>query len=64
MGRAPTQPPMSVAEAFKPATTAPDAVALMVEVLDRQDEHDKIRQLRDWGMARSGLASGKVAVDV
>jgi ubiquinone/menaquinone biosynthesis C-methylase UbiE len=64
MRRSPTQSPMTIAEAFKPTTTAHDAVALMVRVLDRQDEHPQIRQLRDWGIARSGLAPGKVAVDV
>ena len=64
MRRSSEHAPMSVAEAFKPTTTAHDAVALMVRLLDRQDEHDQIRQLRDWGMARSGLAPGKVAVDV
>ena len=64
MSRSPERAPLSVAEAFKPTTTAQDAVALMVRVLDRQDELDQIRQLRDWGMARSGLAPGGVAVDI
>ena len=56
--------PMTIAEAFKPATTAQDAVALMVQVLDRQDEHEQIRQLRAWAIARSGAGPGVVAVDV
>ena len=64
MERAPTPPEMTIAEAFKPSTTTDDAVALMVRVLDRQDEHGQIRDLRGWGIARSRLGPGAVAVDV
>ena len=64
MGRPQGKAVMGMAEAFKPTTTADDAVALMVRVLDRQDEHDQIRGLRDWAIARSDLTPGASAVDV
>ena len=64
MGRPQGKAVMGMAEAFKPTTTADDAVALMVRVLDRQDEHDQIRGRRDWAIARSDLTPGASAVDV
>jgi ubiquinone/menaquinone biosynthesis C-methylase UbiE len=64
MRRSSQTAPMRMADAFKPATTAQDAVALMVQVLDRQDEHEQIRQLRAWAMERCGAGPGAVVVDV
>ena len=50
--------------AFQRGTVDDPAVALMVRILDFQDQAPPIRRLRDWTLARGAVRRGEQVVDI
>jgi ubiquinone/menaquinone biosynthesis C-methylase UbiE len=50
--------------AFQRGTVDDPAVALMVRILDFQDQAPPIRRLRDWALARAAVRRGEQVVDI
>ena len=57
-------PTFTLSSAFRPGTTADDAVARMVAVLDTQDAAPSIERLRAWMLAAGDVRRGEVCVDL
>ena len=60
----PSEDPPLLGRAFQRGTVDDPAVALMVRILDFQDQAPPIRRLRDWTLARSAVRRGEHAVDI
>ena len=50
--------------AFQRGTVDDPAVAMMVRILDFQDQAASIRRLRDWTLGRGGVRRGEQVVDI
>ena len=60
----PSEDPPLLGRAFQRGTVDDPAVAMMVRILDFQDQAPPIRRLRDWALARGAVRRGEHAVDI
>ena len=60
----PSEDPPLLGRAFQRGTVDDPAVAMMVRILDFQDQAPPIRRLRDWTLARGAVRRGEHAVDI
>jgi ubiquinone/menaquinone biosynthesis C-methylase UbiE len=60
----PSQDPPLLGRAFQRGTVDDPAVAMMVRILDFQDQAPSIRRLRDWTLARGDVRRGERVVDI
>ena len=60
----PSEDPPLLGRAFQRGTVDDPAVAMMVRILDFQDQAPPIRRLRDWTLARGAVRRGDHVVDI
>lgn len=60
----PREDPPLLGRAFQRGTVDDPAVAMMVQILDFQDQSPSIRRLRDWALARAAVRRGEQVVDI
>jgi len=60
----PSEDPPLLGRAFQRGTVDDPAVAMMVRILDFQDQAPPIRRLRDWTLARGAVRRGQQVVDI
>ena len=60
----PSEDPPLLGRAFQRGTVDDPTVAMMVRILDFQDEAPSIRRLRDWALARAAVRRGERVVDI